>query len=122
MTRSVLLVDDQAEFLQLLKARLGRAAGLAVVGEASSGQQALAVLDGLEPKPDGALVDVEMPGMDGFQTAQHLRTLVPGLRVVLISASADAGYAQRAGAVGARFLAKRDLTGEAVLRLLDDDL
>ena len=122
MTRSVLLVDDQVEFLQLLKARLGRASGLSSLAKRAAGSKRWWCSTAWSRSPDAALVDVEMPGMDGFQTAQRLRTLVPGLRVVLISASADTGYAQRAGAVGARFLAKRDLTGEAVLRLLDDDL
>jgi two-component system nitrate/nitrite response regulator NarL len=120
MTRAVLLVDDQVEFLHLLRSRLGRSPGLAIVGEATSGEQALEVLAALDPTPHAALVDIEMPGMDGFVTAQRLRERAPTLRVVLISASNDRRYGALAAAVGAVFLPKRDLTTEAVLRLLDD--
>jgi two-component system NarL family response regulator len=119
--RSILLVDDQVEFLELLRGRLERSPGLAVVGEATSGQHALDLLGQLNPAPDVALVDVEMPVMDGFVTARKLRGLAPSLKVVLISASADAGYARLAASVGAVFLAKRDLSAEAILRLLDGD-
>jgi DNA-binding NarL/FixJ family response regulator len=120
MTHAVLLVDDQVEFLDLLRSRLSRSPGLAIVGEATSGEQALELLAALDPTPHAALVDVEMPGMDGFQTAQRLREQAPALRVVLISASNDRRYGALAASVGAVFLAKRDLTTEAVLRLLDD--
>jgi DNA-binding NarL/FixJ family response regulator len=120
LERTLLLVDDQVEFLQLLRTRLARAPGLRIVGEASSGEQALELLRELVPLPEAALVDVEMPGLDGFTTAQRLRERAPELRVVLISASADRRYPALAASVGARFLSKRDLTTEAVLRLLDD--
>ena len=120
-TRSVLLVDDQVEFLELLRRRLARSPGLVIVGEATSGTQAMELLGQIDPVPDAALVDVEMPGMDGLLTARKLREQAPGLKVVLISASADARYAQLAASVGAWFLPKRDLTTEAVLRLLDGD-
>jgi DNA-binding NarL/FixJ family response regulator len=120
MTHTVLLVDDQVEFLDLLRNRLGRSPSMAIVGEATSGEQALELLAALHPTPDAALVDIEMPGMDGFLTAQRLREQAPALRVVLISASTDRRYGPLAASVGAVFLAKRDLTPEAVLRLLDD--
>jgi DNA-binding NarL/FixJ family response regulator len=120
MTHAVLLVDDQIEFLDLLRSRLGRSPGLAIVGEATSGEQALEVLAALDPTPYAALVDIEMPGMDGFATAQRLRESAPTLRVILISASNDRRYGALATAVGAVFLPKRELTAEAVLRLLDD--
>jgi DNA-binding NarL/FixJ family response regulator len=120
MTHAVLLVDDQVEFLNLLRSRLGRSPGLVIVGEATSGEQALELLAALHPTPDAALVDIEMPGMDGFLTAQRLRERAPALRVVLISASNDRRYGTLAASVGAVFLAKRDLTPEAVLRLLDE--
>jgi DNA-binding NarL/FixJ family response regulator len=117
--RTLVLVDDQPEFLEIARARLTRDATLAVVGEATSGEAALALVLQLEPRPEAVLLDVEMPGLDGFETARRLRALAPGVRVILTSASSNSGYCAAATGVGAAFLAKRNLTAEAVLRLLD---
>ena len=115
---TLVLVDDQIEFLQLARGRLTRAARLEVVGEASSGAAALELVPRLAPGPDAVLLDVEMPGLDGFETARQLRQLAPGVRIILTSASDSARYAEAAVRVGAAFLAKRHLSPEAVLQLL----
>jgi DNA-binding NarL/FixJ family response regulator len=64
-------------------------------------------------------VDVEMPGLDGFETARRLHAVAPGVRIILTSASSTSGYCAAASGIGAAFLAKRHLTAAAVLRLLD---
>jgi len=117
--RTLVLVDDQPEFLAIARGRLTRDATLAVVGEATSGEAALTLVLGLKPGPEAVLLDVEMPGLDGFETARRLRALAPGVRIILISASNDSRYCAAANGIGATFLAKRHLTADAVLRLLD---
>jgi CheY-like chemotaxis protein len=119
MTVTVVLVDDQAEFLEIARGRLTRGAALEVVGEATSGQDALELVEQLSPGPDVVLLDVEMPGLDGFETARRLRTLAPRVRVILTSASNSAQYGTAALGVGAVFLPKRDLSAQAILDLLD---
>jgi DNA-binding NarL/FixJ family response regulator len=116
---TIVLVDDQAEFLELARGRLTRTALLEVVGEATSGEAALSLVPRLLPEPDVVLLDVEMPGLDGFETARRLRTLAPEVRIILTSASESAGYGQAAVALGAAFLPKRRLSAEAILHLLD---
>ena len=116
---TLLVVDDQPEFVQLTRLRLGRAPGLAVVGEAGSGEALLALLRKLDPPPEAVLLDVEMPGMDGFETARRLRGLAPGLRIILTSASDARGYTSLAERLGVAFLPKRSLSPEAILRLLE---
>ena len=118
MTYTIVLVDDQLEFLQFARGRLTRDAALEVVGEATSGQAALSLLEELQPDPDVVLVDVEMPGLDGFETARRLRALAPRARVILTSASASAQYGTAAVGIGAVFLPKRELSAQAVLDLL----
>jgi CheY-like chemotaxis protein len=121
MTQSytVVLVDDQAEFLLLARGLLARGAAFEVVGDATSGEAALALIGRLSPQPDVALIDVEMPGLDGFETARRLRVLAPTVRIILSSASNSAHYAAAALGVGAVFLPKRSLSARAVLDLLE---
>jgi len=115
---TLVLVDDQPEFLRMARSRLTIGADLEVVGEATSGEQALALVPNLQPEPVAVLVDVEMPGLDGFETARRLRALAPGVRIILISASDNRAYSRAADELGATFLAKRSLTVDAVLRLI----
>jgi DNA-binding NarL/FixJ family response regulator len=113
---TLLLVDDQPHFLRLARARLTREPGLRVVGEATSGEEAIRLVPPLNP--EAVLLDVEMPGMDGFEAARRLRALAPALRIILTSGSDDPRYGTVASRLGAVFLPKKSLSIEAVLRLL----
>lgn len=69
--------------------------------------------------PYVAILDVVMPGMNGFEAARRLIGASPRLRAIVVSASADVQYDALARAAGAMaFLPKRDLTADAVLALL----
>jgi YesN/AraC family two-component response regulator len=80
--RWILLVDDREVFLDTL-ADLASAAGFEVVGRAASGQEGCRLHDSLSP--DVMLVDVQMPGMSGYEVAEHVRQTRPETNVVLIS-------------------------------------
>lgn len=117
-THRLVLVDDQQEFLDIARRRLARQPGLTVIAEATSGQALLELVQRLEPPPEAVLLDVEMPELDGFETARRLRTLAPDVRVILISAFEERRYAALALELGASYLPKRQLTTEAVLQQL----
>ncbi|MDY6876912.1 MAG: response regulator transcription factor [Chloroflexota bacterium] len=85
MTR-VLIVDDQPAFRRRLR-QLLTYAGLAVVGEARDIPEAEAQVRAL--RPDLAVVDVMLPGVNGLEGTSRLKALSPGLRVILISAYRD---------------------------------
>ena len=85
MTR-VLIVDDQPAFRTQLRRLLARA-GLNVVGEAGDIPQASA--QALSLRPDLAIVDVMLPGINGVDGTLRLKAAVPELRVILISAHRD---------------------------------
>ena len=105
----VLLVDDQAVVRRALRGRLHLEPDLEVVGEASSGSEALSLAR--ELTPDVVLMDVEMPGMDGIEATTALCHAVPQSAVVILSIHNDAqthGRAQEAGAVA--FVEKRGET------------
>src|SRR6266540_5719363 len=81
----ILLVDDDASFLNSLEALLTVEPGLEIVGKAASGEEALAAAARAEP--DVAVIDVLMPTMNGIECAHLLQERHPKARVILISGS-----------------------------------
>jgi DNA-binding NarL/FixJ family response regulator len=105
----VLLVDDQPVVRRGLRVLFRLEPDLQVVGEASTGTEALALAQTLTP--DVVLMDIEMPEMDGIEATAALRRVVPQSAVVILSIHDDAqtrGRAQAAGAVA--FVEKRGAT------------
>jgi DNA-binding NarL/FixJ family response regulator len=79
----ILIVDDDASFLGLA-AELLAERGFDVVGQAMDAAQALAAT--IRERPDGILLDVNLPGRDGFATAAALSEACPSAQIVLTSA------------------------------------
>ena len=75
----ILIVDDSAVMRSLLRSVVVGGRNLEVAGTAADGKSALSALENL--RPDLILLDVEMPGLDGFETCRRLK--VPRLRVGL---------------------------------------
>lgn len=80
---TVLLVDDHALVRRGVRAFLETQADLVVVGEAGTGQRAVSLA--AECRPDVALVDLRMPGMDGVEVIRRLVAESPGTRVVVLT-------------------------------------
>jgi CheY-like chemotaxis protein len=113
---SVLVVDDDATFRRLARLVLV-AHGLVVVAEADSVAEARSTA--MRTKPDGALVDVELPDGDGFTLASELAALPWRPRVVVTSVLAGNGSAARAQRSGAEaFVPKADLATAPLARWL----
>jgi NarL family two-component system response regulator LiaR len=102
----LLLVDDQPIVRQGLRMRLLMEPDIAVIGEASSGEQALMLVKSLAP--DIVLMDVEMPVMDGISATVALRDAQSQSAVVMLSIHDDVNTRARAQAAGAvAFVEKR---------------
>src|SRR5712691_5018936 len=84
-TFRVLLVDDDAAFLESLEALLASDQRLEIVGKALSGAEALEIAATNEP--DVVVVDVRMPGMSGIECGRLIRERDPHAREILISVS-----------------------------------
>lgn len=80
---TVLTVDDQAVFLRAAAKLIAACPGFELIGEATSGPEALELAAAL--RPDLVLLDVRMPGMDGVETAVRLTASDPQVAIVLIS-------------------------------------
>jgi DNA-binding NarL/FixJ family response regulator len=118
MAHTLLIVDDHAAFRSTARALL-ECDGWDVVGEAGDGTSGLTAARTL--KPDVVLLDVRLPDIDGFAVAERLAADGGGPAVIVTSSSDDPLYPDRARRTGARgFLAKHDLSGAALQRVLDE--
>lgn len=111
----LVVVDDDPDFRLLLTALLDRATGVDVVGDAADGHEALEVIAATDP--DAAVIDLLMPGMDGFELIQLLREQRPTLRIVANSALAGGTRAERLGELGVEVLLKSSDTTALVAAL-----
>ncbi len=116
MATTVVIVDDHSGFRRMAR-RMLEDAGFEVVGEAEDGETALAVVALLGPHV--VLLDLQLPGLDGFTVAQRLADADSGAVVILTSSRSAADFGarlDRAPAIG--FIAKAELSGVAVTRLM----
>ncbi|GAA4839446.1 response regulator transcription factor [Actinomycetospora corticicola] len=108
----IVLADDQAVVRDGLSMLLGAADDLDVVATAKDGVEAVPTI--VRERPDVALVDLRMPGLDGAQVTAEVTAQAPDVRVLVLTTYAEDDAvlpALRAGAAG--YLTK-DTTGEAL--------
>ena len=88
---SVIVVDDEALFRELLARTLSAEPGLEVVGEAEDGETAISLAR--EKNPDVVLMDIELPGeLDGIEAALQIKNERPEIGVVILSAHSERRY------------------------------
>ncbi len=110
---TVVVADDHYLVRQGVRALLDNAAGIQVVGEAENGEQAVQLVQELQP--DVVVMDISMPEMDGIRATERIRSLQNHTRVVILSMYANIDLVEQAlkkGATG--YLLKRSTTAELV--------
>lgn len=95
----VLLADDHALVRAGLRALIAPIAGVEVVAEAADGREALRKIE--EEQPDLVLLDIRMPGMNGFEVLEHSTRSFPNVRIIVFSVRDDGGHAAQAVRAGA---------------------
>lgn len=116
----VLVVDDHPLFRQGVVHSLNASAEFAVVGEAGSGEEALALAR--ELLPDIILLDISMPGWSGLVTAEKISTACPATAIVLLTASEDQDALLGAFKAGARAYVLKGVSGPKLLDVLHSAL
>lgn len=96
---SVMLAEDHTIVREGFRAMPELDAGLVVVGEAQDGRQAVALA--IDLRPDVILMDIAMPRLNGLEATRQLRKVLPGTRVLILSAHNDDAYVKDAIASGA---------------------
>jgi len=99
VTIRLLLADDQALVRGALAALLDLEPDLEVVAEVGSGDEVVPAAT--RDAPDVALLDVEMPGLDGIEATRAVKRALPGLRVLIVTTFGRPGYLRRALQAGA---------------------
>jgi YesN/AraC family two-component response regulator len=101
LSKKIFIVDDTDFMVEMLGVMM-RDAGHTVVGTALSGTRAVEIIGGLgkDLAPDVLAVDFHMPEMDGMETIRRIRSLVPGIKVVLISSHATFSVVMQARETG----------------------
>src|SRR5882724_8779805 len=90
----VVLADDHALVRAGMRSLLGAMSAVQVVGEAASGEEALALAT--RERPDVVLMDIAMKGMTGLDAAARMREQQPQVRVVILSMHAGEEYVLQA--------------------------
>ena len=117
--RSVLVVDDQAPFRSAARAVLRRLEGFEFAGEASSGPEAIELVDRLHPSL--VLMDINMPEMNGIEATRQITTAHPDVVVILCSTYDAADLPPAASASGATaYVNKERLAADTLRRLWEE--
>lgn len=114
----VLIVDDQAPFRAAARAVISRIAGFELVGEATSGEEAVATADAL--CPDVVLMDINMGALDGLEATKIITGRHPETMVILVSTYTERDMPPAARTCGAAAYVNKDELSPRVLRRIWD--
>jgi DNA-binding NarL/FixJ family response regulator len=112
----VLIADDHPIFRHGMQAMLATAAGLICVGEARTGQEAMALAASLQP--DVILMDLQMPELDGIEATRRILTASPQIRVLIVTMLEDDASVFTAMKAGARGYVLKDAEKPEILRAI----
>ena len=109
----VLVVDDQAPFRRAARAVCSMTPGFEVVGDAESGEDAVAAAEILHP--DLVLMDLRLPGIDGIEATAQIVSSDPDVSVILLSTYQEADLPSGWPSCGALGFVNKDELGPDVL-------
>lgn len=102
----LLLADDHVLMRHVLRAIFETYPNLSIVGEAADGMEAVEMAAAL--KPDGIIMDVNMPKMDGIQATKHIKAAQPAISVIGLSVIDDQHVTDAMKAAGAEAVLLKD--------------
>jgi len=115
---SIILVDDHKLFREGLKILLSKVSFTGQIFEASNGQEFIDLL--ATAKPDIALLDIEMPIMNGIKATQLALEIMPDLKIIGLSMYADQSYYQNMIEAGAKGFLMKNSSFDDVKRAISE--
>ncbi len=112
----VVLADDSDDLREVLRRLLERDGRFEVVGEAANGREAVELAE--EHEPDTAIVDLEMPVMDGLDAIRAMRDRVPNVKSVVLSAYGADVASEAANEMGAYAYLEKGTAIDQILTVL----
>lgn len=113
MPLRILIADDHAVLRAGLRALLSRDSRFEIVGDATSGDEAIRAATELEP--DLVVMDLSMPGTGGIDATRRLKERLPGIRVLILTLHEDAALLHEAVRIGASgYIVKRAVESELI--------
>ena len=114
----VLLADDENLIRSALASLLSLQEDLEVVAQAASGDEALAMAR--RHRPDVAVLDLQMPGLDGIAVAEALATDLPACASLILTSYGRPGHLKRALAAGVRGFLPKTVSAQVLADLAAD--
>jgi len=116
----VVVADDEPDFRNWLRTLLEASEDFQLVGEASTGSEAVSLIPSLTP--DLVIADVYMPEPDGLELARYVQQNYPGIKAILVSAQQERVYEKLANEEGAlAFIPKIKLSLDALRQALQGE-
>jgi DNA-binding NarL/FixJ family response regulator len=112
----ILLVEDHKVMREGLRMVVNRETNMEVIGEADNGLAAITLTQ--ELRPDVVVMDVSMPGFNGLQASETLKTLLPEIKVLILTRHADTSYVQQLLRSGARGYVLKQSAAEELVRAI----
>jgi DNA-binding NarL/FixJ family response regulator len=113
----VLVVDDFEAFRDSVISMVPTMPQLQVVGVASDGLEA--VRKARELQPDLILLDIQLPGQNGFQAARQIRQIAPNCKIIFLTQETSADVVQEALRLGARGYVAKICAGRDLLAAIE---
>ena len=112
----ILVADDHVLFREGLRALFGSVSDAEVVGEASTGEEAVA--RAAELSPDVVLMDIQMPGLNGIEATRRITSRDPWVGVIIVTMFDDDGSIFAAMRAGARGYVLKGADGDEILKVI----
>ena len=106
----IFIVDDQHIIREGTKTLLSQASKIKIIGEAEDGESALQKIGILQP--DVVLLDINLPGIDGFDVAEKINYKFPQIQTIILSSNEQESYVKKAISLGVRGYLSKNVSSE----------